>query len=65
MTLKQWREKHGLSFREAGKRLGVTHVRVIQYERGDHSPRLVTVDHIERQTGGEVTRLDWPREEET
>jgi transcriptional regulator with XRE-family HTH domain len=63
MTLSQWRKKHGLSLRAAAEVLGVSHVRVMQYERGDHSPRLKTVDRIERQTTGAVTRLDWPREE--
>jgi transcriptional regulator with XRE-family HTH domain len=62
MTLTEWRKSRGLSLRAAGEVLGVSHVRVIQYERGDHSPRLRTVDQIERKTGGAVTRMDWPKE---
>jgi transcriptional regulator with XRE-family HTH domain len=62
MTLTEWRKSRNLSLRAAGEVLGVSHVRVLQYERGDNSPRLSTVDRIERLTRGAVTRLDWPRE---
>jgi transcriptional regulator with XRE-family HTH domain len=62
MTLKEWRVKHGLTLRAAGELLGVSHVRVMQYERGDNSPRLSTVDRIEAATKGEVTRMDWPKD---
>lgn len=64
MTIREWMEREGLTYRAAGERLGVSHVRVIQYVRGGHSPRLSTVDRIERLTGGAVTRLDWPKQEE-
>lgn len=59
--MKEWRAKHGLSLRAAGDLLGVSHARVVQYERGTNSPRLSTVDRIEASTKGEVTRMDWPK----
>lgn len=62
MTLTEWRKSRGLSLRAAGEVLGVSHVRVLQYERGDNSPRLRTVDAIAKKTKGAVTRLDWPKE---
>lgn len=63
MTLKEWREKEGLTLRAAGERLGWSHVYVYQLELGRSSPQMRTIDRIERLTGGAVTRLDWPKEE--
>lgn len=62
MTLRQWREKKGLSLRDAADALGWSHAYVHELEGGRTSPRLSTVDRVERLTEGAVTRLDWPKE---
>lgn len=62
MTLRQWREKEGLSLRAAGKRLGWSHAYVHQLEAGGNSVTIRTADIIESKTGGAVTRMDWPKE---
>lgn len=61
MTLKEWREKEGLTLRAAGEALCLSHVTIHQYERGQH-PRLSTIDRICDLTNGAVTRMDWPKE---
>lgn len=61
MTLKQWLKREGLSLREAGERLGMTHARVAQLRDGQ-TPTMKTADRIAAATGGAVTRLDWPKE---
>lgn len=61
MTLREWLEREGLSLREAGERLGMTHARVVQLRDGE-MPTMKTADRIEKATGGAVTRLDWPKE---
>lgn len=62
MTIREWMDREGLTYRAAGARLEMTHVQLIQYVKGRSSPRMDTADRIERLTGGAVTRLDWPRE---
>lgn len=62
MTLREWREKEGLSLRAAGRRLGWSHAYVQQLEAGRSSPTIRKVDEIEHLTGYAVTRLDWPKE---
>ena len=60
MTLREWREKEGLSLHAAGARLGWSHAYVSALERGAMSPTIRKCDEVERLTGGAVTRLDWP-----
>lgn len=62
MTLREWREKEGLSLHAAGARLGWSHAYVSALERGAMSPTIRKCDEVERLTGGAVTRLDWPDE---
>lgn len=64
MTLREWRESQGLSLRAAAPLFEVSAARLWYLEQKRANPTGKTMDRIEKITGGEVTRLDWPEREE-
>jgi DNA-binding XRE family transcriptional regulator len=49
--MKAWREANGLTVREAGERVGISHATWARIERGDFAGRANTVDAIRRTLG--------------
>lgn len=59
MKLKDYLEKHDLSWSEFGAIIGVTDISVGRYIRGDRRPDWAVVDRIAKATKGAVTANDW------
>jgi transcriptional regulator with XRE-family HTH domain len=60
-TIKQWREGKGMTQEQAAQHFGWTRQQQGQLESASTNLMLGTVDYVHDMTGGEVTRLDWPR----
>lgn len=59
MKLSDWLKSNGIRYSAFARQLGVNHVTVRRYIRGERTPRPDIVAAIHRETGGEVTAADW------
>lgn len=58
--LRQFRERLGLSLREAARQLHVAHPALKDWEGEEQTPTAPYRDAIEVWTGGEIKASDWP-----
>ena len=59
MTLKEWRQREGLTQTLAGARVGIDQGRFSAYEAGRSKPTGETIRRIERATNGAVCFSDF------
>jgi len=59
MTLREWREKKGLTMVELARMLGVDKSAVSRWESGERFPSRRSLKKIAEVTGGEVTANDF------
>ena len=59
MTLMEYKENNGLSYRGLAHILEMNHDRVFLYCKGKRMPNLNTILDIEEKTEGEVSVRDW------
>jgi transcriptional regulator with XRE-family HTH domain len=59
MTLREWREKKGLTMVELARMLGVDKSAVSRWESGERFPSRRFLKKIAEVTGGEVTANDF------
>jgi len=54
MTLKDWRDMHGIGYREAAKLIETSHPHLFNIEKGTVTPSVVLMLRIRRATRGLV-----------
>lgn len=59
MTLQDYKEKKGFSYRDLAVELGVGHDLLFRYIKGERFPSMNTIVKIEESTNGEVSVNDW------
>lgn len=59
-ALTAYRVGKGLSKRKAAKEIGVSHVQLGAWERGDQTPTLDYRDLIEKWSAGKIKATRWP-----
>lgn len=59
MTLKEYKENQGLSYRQLGQALGMNFQALERYANGKVMPSLKTAIRISKATKGKVTLKSW------
>lgn len=59
MKLKKYLEKEGLSLRDFGKKIEVSHTSIDKYCKGTRTPSLNVMKKITKATKGQVTIKDF------
>lgn len=59
MTLKEYKDRLGLSSKDLAMQLGIHQSRVCNYLSGKNAPALPTALTIQERTGGAVTVSSW------